>query len=810
MDDDQGVAASRAGGELSSEPELAALHARAKQVFFAALEQPESERSAILDQLCQGDPALRAEVSSLLVHHRRESLLAADGAALSAGRSPDAPQASPTGQRISGILIERKVGEGGMSAVYLGHDARLGRRVAVKALHPRSDLDRETRSRFLREARVLSRLKHANICEIYGYEETPDGDYLILEYIDGQSLRQLRADLLPLRERDRIAWTLADALRIAHAAGVVHRDLKPENVMLTKDGQVKVLDFGIARLSGWEELAASAVAIPGSLPTAGTEPDGQGPGSGPLTHSGRILGTPHYMSPEQARGEPISPASDVFSLGLLLYELYLGRSVHASDLPMPLLLDRVQRGVVAPLDGLSRSRRRLLQRMLASEAALRPTMTEVVQALQAIRDQRARLILRGAVAAILAALVLAGSNYVLEVRRAWTQAEAARGQLDALADTLIDDMFNRLGARDRHILLERLGRLPLHVMSDLPDRLLRESLLRFAQRIGAAGRMRLLTGDSVGALTALRHMLWLDELAFSTVEGAGIRRQFTERLSQLTSASDGCVDPKEALSFYQRAESFYAHKLAEGRDGVRWRSRLALLQLVLGRTHLQDGNLPAARAAFHKGLTLCEGLLAESAGSQQRVLRYQSAQLLRWLAETDALAASFESAIDAGRRSIRGFEHLTRELPYVPDIAANRGESMLALGRVLHARGDLDAALAALDQARDILMPLQQADPSHSQLCTLLAHTWLTRARILRQRGQPAEADDALRAAAALTGGVTSDSLLTAQDVRAQVLLELGLSEEARPLTAQLVALGWPDDGAHRDFARLVAARPAR
>lgn len=242
---------------------------------------------------------------------------------------------------------------------------------------------------------------------------------------------------------------------------------------------------------------------------------------------------------------------------------------------------------------------------------------------------------------------------------------------------------------------------------------------------------------------------------------------------------------------------------------MRWRSRLALLQLVLGRTHLQDGNLPAARAAFYKGLTLCQGLLAESAGSQQRVLRYQSAPLLRWLAETDAMAASFESAIDAGRRRIRGLEPLTRELPYVPDIAAHRGESTLVLSRVLHGQGDLDAALAALDQARDILMPLQQADPSHRHLCTLLAHTWLTQARILRQRGQPTAAEDARRAAAALTGGVTSGSLLTAQEVRAQVLLELGLSEEARPLTARLVVLGWPDDGAHHDFARLVAARPA-
>lgn len=812
MDDDQSLATPGAQRELNAEAEQAALHKRAKQVFLDLIEHPEAEHPAVLDRLCQGDAALREEVASLLVHHRHDSLIpaAARGARSSAGSALLTQPQSPIGKRIGGILVEREVGEGGMSTVYLGHDARLGRRVALKALRSRSGFDRETRSRFLLEARVLSRLKHANICEIYGYEETADGDYLILEYIDGQSLRDVSTEALPLRERDRIAVALADALQVAHSAGVVHRDLKPENVMLTREGQVKVLDFGIARLSGWDELAAGATPLSESPPSTGQGAETPATDTGPLTRNGRILGTLHYMSPEQARGEPISPASDVFSLALLLYELYLGRSVHPGDLPSAVLLERVQKGVVAPLEGLSRARKRLLQRMLSTEPASRPTMTEVAQALKNIRDRRTRLLFRSAVAAVLAMVILAGVNYVLEVTRAWTQAEAARAQLDALADTLLDDIFNRLSVRDRHVMLERLIRLPLHVMSDLPDRLLRESLFRFAERVGTAGRMRLLTGDTLGAQTAFSHMLWLDELAISGADSATLRRKVSERLSQVASESDGCADPGSALLAYKQASAFYEQGLARGRDTERWRARLALVSIPLGLTYLQSANLPAARASIERALTLYDQLQRESTGSKQRLFRYLSAQLLRTLAKTEYYANHLDAALDAANRSIRSYELLARELPYVPDVKANLVESYLMLGRIFQARGDMAATFAALETSRLILTPLHEADPNHSHLLTLLALRWLMFARLSRQRGELSAAEEALATADALTASVTVESLLIAQDARAQALLELGHAEKARPLVEHLLALGWQNDETHRDFAKLAALRGSK
>jgi len=276
-------------------------------------------------------------------------------------------------------------------------------------------------------------------------------------------------------------------------------------------------------------------------------------------------------------------------------------------------------------------------------------------------------------------------------------------------------------------------------------------------------------------------------------------------LTRLSSAGDGCVEPKAALPFYERASAFYAEKLAAGHDTERWRARLALLQMVLGRTHLQAFNLPAARASFQQALALYEGLQRESTGSQQRIVRTLSAQLLRWLAETESAAAHYDAALDAVQRSIDGYEVLRGELPYVPDITANLGESYLLLGRVLQQKGELTAAVTALQKSRSILTPLHTADPHHSHLYTLLARNFLTTARIHQQRGEQEAAQAALTSAAALSQRVTSESLLVAQDVRTQVLLELGRKEEARPLVEHLVALGWHNDGAHRDFAQLVA-----
>lgn len=218
---------------------------------------------------------------------------------------------------IGPFRIERELGRGGMGEVYLAQDTRLDRRVAIKALPSHLTQDADRLARFRREAKVLASLNHPGICAIHGLEETNGLQYLVLEYVDGESLAQ-RLDRGPIAvaEALELATRIADALEAAHDKGVIHRDLKPANVMVTHDGIVKVLDFGLARTA--DEGSSPAASTP-SHDSPTVAPPAAAPHS--PTIPGVILGTAGYMSPEQARGRPVDKRSDIFSFGCVLFEM---------------------------------------------------------------------------------------------------------------------------------------------------------------------------------------------------------------------------------------------------------------------------------------------------------------------------------------------------------------------------------------------------------------------------------------------------------------------------------------------------------
>ena len=221
------------------------------------------------------------------------------------------------GTKIGSVVIEREIGRGGMGVVYLARDTRLDRPVAVKALPATLASDPDRLARFEREARTLATLNHPNIAGIYGVEEEEGASYLLLEYVEGESLAD-RIDRGPIHVDDAIdlAAQIAQGVEAAHEAGVIHRDLKPGNVMVTPDGVAKVLDFGLART---EEPTGSSASIHEN-PTL-TSPAQHSP-----TIPGVILGTAAYMSPEQARGRRVDTRTDIWSFGVLLYEMLTGAS----------------------------------------------------------------------------------------------------------------------------------------------------------------------------------------------------------------------------------------------------------------------------------------------------------------------------------------------------------------------------------------------------------------------------------------------------------------------------------------------------
>jgi len=301
-----------------------------EDLFQRALERPGAERAAFLVAACAGDQDLRREVGELLGSFEqaydfieRPACEVASTMGAAAPPPAPAPPAWAIGRRVGPYQIQSLLGVGGMGEVYLAADTRLGRHIALKLLPAPFTTDRERVLRFEREARAASALNHPNIITIHEIGHADDAHFIAAEHIPGQTLRQrIAGGGLSLREALEVAMQAADALAAAHAAGIVHRDIKPENIMVRPDGLVKVLDFGLAKQI--ERCPGEAGESPPGVPQVKTDPN-------------MIMGTVAYMSPEQALARPADSRSDIFSLGVVLYEMVSGKKPFEGPNPAAVL-----------------------------------------------------------------------------------------------------------------------------------------------------------------------------------------------------------------------------------------------------------------------------------------------------------------------------------------------------------------------------------------------------------------------------------------------------------------------------------------
>jgi Tol biopolymer transport system component len=287
---------------------------KVSRLYHDAGARPAAERERFVREAAGSDAELARQVLSLLAESPGDSILDMDAAALASSRGGS--EVVAVGTRLGRFNVRGLLGAGGMGRVYRAHDDSLGRDVAIKILPPQFLADRDRLARFEREARLLATLNHPNIAAIYGVEAMPDAAgrasalrAMILELVEGETLdERIRRGPLESRQALDIASQLTEALEAAHEKGIVHRDLKPANIRIRPDGVVKVLDFGLSKAFGAEGTGSGG-------------PGGDGPVS---TIAGIVLGTPGYMSPEQARGQTVDRRTDIWAFGCVLFEMMTG------------------------------------------------------------------------------------------------------------------------------------------------------------------------------------------------------------------------------------------------------------------------------------------------------------------------------------------------------------------------------------------------------------------------------------------------------------------------------------------------------
>jgi serine/threonine-protein kinase len=628
-----------------------------------------------------------------------------------------------------------------MGEVYAGFDDTLHRRVALKAIRAEHRLNDVAKARFLREARILSQLDHPGVCRVYDFIETEASDWLVLELIEGKTLQQALTIGIDGPPRMAIAAQLADVLVASHRAGIVHRDLKPGNIMLTAGDAVKVLDFGLAQSgeSNPEMPAPGALAVgPGtSAPRDIAATRTFAAAREHRTQAGIVMGTPAYMSPEQARGEPATPASDMFALGLILQELFSGEPAYAPGTDVSTVLEQARRGETREARGLPAALGALIARLKSPSAAARPTAVEAADALRWIRDTPRRRLRRLAAAALVLLALGGAARYTIDLTRERTKAVAARDEADrrrSQAEDLIGFMLGDLRQK-----LEPVGRLDVldgvgakamdYFAAVAPEALSDEELLRRSTALYQIGEVRIAQGNLPAARQPLEESLALAQALVAR-------------------------DPRDGDRLFGLAQSQY------------W----------VGFVHWRRHELDEAQRLFEAYLETARRLVALDAGRAdwQREIAYASSNIgtvLQSRGQLDGALARFRECLAIERG-------LLAAVPTDQELARAVASSHNAIGLVQRQRGRLDDAVEEFGAERAMLERLAAGAPANTRIQARLIVSYSYLGDLLRARGRTADArqrwEDALRIATALAARDATNR--TWQRELARVHFKMGLS----------------------------------
>jgi tRNA A-37 threonylcarbamoyl transferase component Bud32 len=615
-----------------------------------------------------------------------------------------------------------------MGEVYAAIDETLQRRVALKAIRVDKRLDEDARARFLREARILSQLDHPNICRAFDYLHEGDHDWLVLELIDGENLGDAIRRGLNAATKLRIAEEIASVLAVTHAAGIVHRDLKPGNVMLTRAGGVKVLDFGLARSESARAPlpSESALAALQSLADADSEMTRTvnavvSSRDGYQSRHDTISGTVAYMSPEQARGEIATAASDIFSYGLVLQELFTGARGYPSGIEPRDLVERVRSGRTEPLTGLRRALTAFIRSLTAEAASERPSAVDAIARLQWIRNTPKRRLRMAAAALVLLAIAGSALKYTLDLRReraiavlAREDADRRRAQAEDLIGFMVGDLREKLTKVGRLELLQDVGTKAMSYFASVPtEALTGEELSRRVQTVYQIGAVRQARGDLKGAIESFRESLALaNDLSARDPSNADWQLRLANAHFYLADALrfEGALD--EALRHLQEYRSIAQRLVARDPSNADWQLELSYAEGGVAFIEESKGDFAEARASLEHALAIKEKLTQANPGNAERqqdlgVAHNRLGVVLDRMGEGDLALQHYQA-------DLRIREALVAHDPMDQSIKEDLYVAMSYVSRAYEDRGELEEALSYARRSLDLTSALAAVDPANA------------------------------------------------------------------------------------------------